>query len=92
MPANMSSVAKRIKEILDRKVILEDNIANMECVLGHVDLSNTFTAWTVHNTRIDFKIEKALMFDAISLQLVSNKEELSEINKKLDAIHALMTM
>ena len=88
----MSNVAKRIKEILDRKVILEDNIATMERVLGHVDLSTTFSAWTVHNTRIDFKIEKALMFDVIELQLLSNKEELAEINKKLDAIHALMTM
>ena len=89
--SEISDKVKTIKEVLNRKSFSEDDILNMERILGHVDLSNTFTAWTVHNHRIDIKIEKPFVFDAIDLQLQTNKAELAEINKKLDAIFTLMT-
>ena len=81
---------KKIKAILDRKVLLENNIANASNALEHVNLSELVSFWSGSNYRIDVRIKKMIVAAALSDQIEADKAELETIDKQLDAIGALM--
>lgn len=84
------NTSKKIKDILDRKVILEENIRQSKNILCHCAMSGIVGAFTQSNSRYDININKEFFHDAIEKQIALDGEELSSINKKLDAIASLM--
>lgn len=81
---------KKIKAILDRKAQLEQNIAEANRALNHVNMSDLLSCWTTSNGRIDVRVKRLIVEAALSDQIEADKDELGTIDKQLDAIGALM--
>lgn len=84
------STVQKIKSILDRKVILEQNISEANRAINHLSLSDLVTSWTPGHGRLDVRVNRELFREMMRAQVEADKAELATINKQLDAIGALM--
>lgn len=84
------NTAQVIQEILDRKKRLEQEIYAAKLAISHQDMSDLVTFWTRHNGRVDVRIPRERTISLLEEQIKSDTGLLEVINKKLDAIGAIM--
>ena len=84
------NTVKIIQDILDRKKLLEENIYAAKTAINHQEMTDLVTQWTRYSARIDVRIPRERIIALLKEQLKSDTDLLEAINKKLDAIGAIM--
>lgn len=81
---------KKIKAVMDRKIILEQNIKACQRGISHVNMKKLVSLWSQNNDRIDVDVPREAVIAVLEMQVEFDKAELATINRQLDAIGALM--
>lgn len=81
---------KKIREALDRKTILENNIRELKRGINHVNMSDSLVLRSWSGDSITVTVSRAKVIPLLDKQIEADKADLAVIDKQLDAIGALM--
>lgn len=81
---------QKIKQILERKSHLEENIKTARHAIAHVNMSGNVGFFTNSNTHLMVRVSKDKTEKMLYQQIETDKHELSKIDLQLNAIGSLM--